>query len=241
MVDIKIMKTWTDYWKELWQKFPVFLTNSNNTLNPRNEVWYQNHELMMIKEKLWQKFSRFCTNTIYNFALSPGKISKVLHKHHNVALNTRNAIWPEKSWVHSFAQTSWCCTKHKKWCMTWEKVSSEKAQPAGIQVYTSQHWREAMYYWPSAYCWVSSGWNVEGVTGSAVNNGLSPALLIVWSRNCTPLHSGLSTHVSNLIKWHWNLIEIPKMRSQQNFAHATTAVLSWHVQNFVVISSLEFE
>ena len=31
------------------------------------------------------------------------------------------------------------------------------------------------------------------------------------------------------------------MSSQQNFAHAMTAVLSWHVQNFVVIQYLEIE
>ena len=31
------------------------------------------------------------------------------------------------------------------------------------------------------------------------------------------------------------------IRSLQNFAHVTTAMLSWHVQNFVVITSLQFD
>ena len=45
------------------------------------------------------------------------------------------------------------------------------------------------------------------------------------------------------IKWISNFVVIPSLgiRSLQNFAHAMTAVLSWHVQNFVVMTLLGFE
>ena len=39
--------------------------------------------------------------------------------------------------------------------------------------------------------------------------------------------------------YHLVITQIWANQSQQNFAHATTAMLSWHVQNFVVIKLLK--
>ena len=59
-----------------------------------------------------------------------------------------------------------------------------------------------------------------------------------WSRY---FWCGISNKPS-IIPWKiwYSVIKLLAIRSLQSFAHATTAVLSWHVQNFVVISSSEF-
>ena len=42
-------------------------------------------------------------------------------------------------------------------------------------------------------------------------------------------------------KFHFTLTSILIQRSLQNFVHDTTAVLSWHVQNFVAVWWLTME
>ena len=72
-------------------------------------------------------------------------------------------------------------------------------------------------------------------------------------RQCLPVHlrtslsrdeisTGLGAHFANdLVRWEICLVVIQSLaiRLQQNFAHATTAQLSCHVQNFVAIALLE--
>ena len=54
------------------------------------------------------------------------------------------------------------------------------------------------------------------------------------------LKKGLWAHHWNLVKILFALILIFMIQSSHNFAHATTAGLSWHVQNYDLIGSVFF-
>ena len=58
---------------------------------------------------------------------------------------------------------------------------------------------------------------------------------------CQPHRMAHGQHLN--LKWIWMdaIIQFTTIRSLQNSAHATTAWLSWHVQNLVAITASEFE
>ena len=60
---------------------------------------------------------------------------------------------------------------------------------------------------------------------------------IYWSVGACPTNYH---QISNLIEIHSSIPSSLSVWSQRNFAHTKTAVLSWYVQNFVVIRSTYF-
>ena len=65
-----------------------------------------------------------------------------------------------------------------------------------------------------------AGLSEATVSGARFNNGFLPAIQIRW-------------------KFRLAITLLLAIRSQQIFAHATTAQLSCHVQNFAAITALE--
>ena len=61
-----------------------------------------------------------------------------------------------------------------------------------------------------------------------------------WNEPQVPISiiSDFSITIQIQQKFHLAVIQLPMIILQQNFAHATTAQLSYHVQNFVAITSL---
>ena len=72
--------------------------------------------------------------------------------------------------------------------------------------------------------------------GVHTSNYYGSSRRLPWNhrRSCRPSHSWFCTHNSNLTQTTSYVIAT-------NFAHVTTAMLSWHVQNFLAITVLEFE
>ena len=69
-----------------------------------------------------------------------------------------------------------------------------------------------------------------------------PAVIYADTSLCSVKHF---TKCSGVLTWHRTEILCPLSKnlfiwSQWKFAHAMTAVLSWHVQNFIVIDSLQW-
>ena len=73
---------------------------------------------------------------------------------------------------------------------------------------------------------------------------LWPSWCYIPLPQCIPMHHPGSTihitltifyYMSNLMVKHYVVTQIAMVVLLQNFAHAMTAMLSWHVQNFVVI------
>ena len=72
-------------------------------------------------------------------------------------------------------------------------------------------------------------------------------VMLIWSMKTAAFafyepgaHFVFFTCNSDLIEICFAVIQFLIMKLQQIFAHAMTAQLSWHVQNFVAITELEF-
>ena len=60
-------------------------------------------------------------------------------------------------------------------------------------------------------------------------------LMRSWFKSYEVMIQILWGHDSNLVKMHFTLILLLRIKSGHDFAHATTAELSWHVQNYDLV------
>ena len=87
--------------------------------------------------------------------------------------------------------------------------------------------------------------DLKNMTWSGKSQGKVREFFIVWllATLCIPsvFHQELGNPEIWLRSYLFPLFDIVVIHSQWNFAHATPALLSWHVQNVIVIQLLKFE